>query len=123
MSNFDKTQYKPIIYQVEICKLLGIPHKPHYKCYIIKKYSRLNYTQKRQIHTYISNYIKDNNIDEFVNRYYNFPHWKLGVLLQYFQEEDSHKINKIKNNLLTMKYSNDQIYLKLETDNSKPIFL
>ena len=113
MSKFDKSKIKPIVYKSDLCKLLGITYRPHYKCYIYKKYGKLNYSQKKNIHKYVINYIKQNDFDVFVNPYYQIPIWKLNTLLDFFKEENEYTINKIKNNIVTENYSNKQIYLKL----------
>ena len=107
---------KPILFKKEICKLLHIPYKAHYKCFIKKKYSSLSWNDKRKIKEYIY------SAQAPRYRAYYMSQWELmHYLCKYYIEKNSVNISKetLDENL---NYDQNQIYLKIDFD-AQPLVL
>ena len=111
---YDKTKIKPILINENICKMLHIPHKPHYKCYIRKKYSRQKYDGKKQISKYIYDYLENNTAERYYRWYVISQHGLIQYINKYFIDTKNREIKDIKleNNL---KYTDEKIYLNIQS--------
>ena len=53
--SFQKSIHKPVLYKRELCKMLKVPYKPHYKCYLKRKLGILSWRERRDLKDYIYN--------------------------------------------------------------------
>jgi hypothetical protein len=110
---------KPVLYKRQICRLLHIPYKPHYKCYIKRKYSCLTWREKREIRDYILDTVPTSSR----YRHYSMSQWELiHYLVKHFIEVNPVNIaEKTINNKLN--YSDSQIYFKFKDEVLKELVL
>ena len=102
---------KPILYKKDICKLLHMPYKPHFKCYIKKKYSNLSWREKKVLKEYIYDKIPSRRYRNYYLSQWEFMHY----LCRYFIEVNPvHIAKQTLHNQLN--YTEEQIYFKLKEE-------
>jgi hypothetical protein len=112
MTNFDASKVKPILYSSELLKLLRITNKPHFKCYIIKKYSRLSYNEKLKINKYFLKLKRNLGLSIYVYNNYALSQWQLSRYLKVCIVYNTEKIIETSINY-NYKYTDEQIYMQI----------
>ena len=104
MPTFDKSKVtsKPKLYTKNICKLLKVPHRPHYKCFILKKFRKLGWREQNKF----LQELKKKSGMTYVSSYFIF-----NILEKYYLEEN------IIQQQTEHEFSKDQIYLEIDFDN------
>lgn len=109
---FDPTKVKPKLYSSELCKLMKISQKPHFKCYFLRKFSSLSYSEKMDLTRYFQKVKRDQNVRIYLYNNYPITKWQLTAFLDYCTISDKEKIIEKSINY-KLNYSDDQIYMKL----------
>ena len=116
---YNKAQIKPILITNELCKLLHIPHKAHYKCFIRKKYMKLSYKDRNRAINYIYDYLEKNTNERFYRWYTISQQTLIFYINKYFLDN-----NNLKNKIgctyeEALNYSDDQIYIRFQSNDDK----
>jgi len=109
---FDPTKVKPKLYSLELCKLMKIAQKPHFKCYFLRKYNSLSYSEKMNLTNYFRKIKHENNLRIYLYNNYPITKWQLTLFLDHCVIQNKEKIIEKSINY-KLNFSDDQIYMKL----------
>ena len=113
--SFQKSIHKPVLYNRQLCKMLKVPYKPHYKCYLKRKLGILSWRERRDLKDYIYNHMEDLRGSPYRYRHYYLSLWDFQSYLRHFIEVNPVKVAEKAINI-ELNYSENQIYYKMKDD-------
>jgi hypothetical protein len=113
--SFQKSIYKPTLYKRELCNMLKVPYRPHYKCYLKQKLGNLAWRDRKKLKDYMHTYMEQINGRSQRYRNYYLSQWDFQYYLRNFIELNPVEVAEKAINI-ELNYSEDQIYYKMKEE-------